>query len=118
MAGRLDEVGDFLRLVGVAAGMDVDRRTCLGRGDQGRLHDALLGRGPRRGAADLADHAGAHLGVPGAMQDLADHLAGEILDRAPVVARILVVVDVVAAAHDQVHSRAGGDAPQSHGIRR
>ena len=81
MAGRLDEVGDLLRLVGIAAGMDVDRRARLRRGDQGGLHHPLLGGGPRRAAADLADHAGAHVGAPGAVQDLADHLLGEVVDR-------------------------------------
>src|SRR4029079_13673459 len=86
--------------------------------DQGRLHHALLGGGPRRAAADLADHAGAHLRVPGAAQDLADHLAGKILDRARMVPGILVVIDVVAAAHDEVHARALGDALETPGVGR
>ena len=34
------------------------------------------------------------------------------------VPRVLVVVDVVAAAHDQVHAGAGGDALQAAGIGR
>ncbi len=118
MAACLGEVGDLLRLVGVAAGMDVDGGSRLAGGDQRRLHHALLGVGPRRRAADLADHAGTHVGAPGAVQDLADHLAGKILDRAAVVLRILVVVDVVAAAHDQVHAGAGGDPPEAVGIGR
>ena len=117
-ARRLDEVGDLLRLVGIAAGMDVDRRSRLCRGDQRGLHHALFGVGPRRRAADLADHAGAHVGAPGADQDLADHLGGEVVDRAIVIARVLVVVDVVAAAHDQVHAGAGGDALQAVGVGR
>jgi hypothetical protein len=58
----------------------------------------------------IADHAGAHVGAPGAVQDLADHLAREVLDAA-VVLGVLVVADVVAAALDQMHARALGDAP-------
>ena len=118
LARRLDEVGDLLRLVGITAGMDVDRGAGFGRRDQRGLHHLLLGRGPRRLAADFADHAGAHLGAPGAVQDLADHLLGEVVDGAAVVFRFLVIVDVVAAAHDQVHAGAGGDAPEAVGIGR
>ena len=92
--------------------MDVDRRTGLLCCDECRLHHPLLGIGPGRLAADLADHAGAHVGAPGTVEDLADHLGGEIVDRAAVIPGILVVVDVVAAAHDQVHAGAGSDALQ------
>src|SRR4029077_13042699 len=68
--------------------------------------------------ADLADHAGLHVGAPGAVQDLADHLLGEAVDVTAVVPGVLVVVDVVAAAHDQVHAGAGGDAAQAGRIGR
>src|SRR5262249_43834998 len=78
--------------------------------DQRRLHHALLEVRPWRLATDLADHAGAHVGAPGAVQDLADHLVGEVVDLAIVIARVLVVVDVVAAAHDEMHAGALGDA--------
>src|SRR6266545_2624757 len=102
----------------MAAGMDVDRRPRLARGDEGSLHHLLLGGRPRRGAADLADHAGAHVGAPGAVQDLAHDLLGEVVDAAAVVPGVLVIVDVVAAAHDQVHAGAGRDAPEPFGLRR
>ena len=118
MAGRPGEVRHFLRLVGIAAGMDVDRRAGLRRRDEGCSHHALLGVGPRCAAADLADHAGAHVGAPGAGQDLADHFLREVVDRSAVVLRVLVVVDVVAAAHDQMHAGALGDAAQALGIGR
>ena len=118
MVGGLDEVGDLLRLIGIAARMDIDRSARLARGNEGRLHHPLLGRGPRRGAADLTDHARAHVGAPGAAQDLAHHLLGEVLDRARMVPGVLVVVDVVAAAHDHVRAGPFSDALKPVGIGR
>src|SRR5216684_7734763 len=50
-AGRVaaiggDEVGDLLRLIGIAAGMDVERGAGLLLGDQGAAHDASFERRP------------------------------------------------------------------------
>src|SRR6266851_1096718 len=99
---RGDEIGDLLRLVVVAAGMDIERGTGLALRDQGAAHDAFFERRPRRLAADLADDAGTDVGAPGAVAHLADHLAGEIVDGALGVARILVLLDIVAAAHHDI----------------
>src|SRR5260370_35387123 len=96
---RGDEIGDLLRLVVVAAGMDIERGPGLALRDQGAAHDAPFERRPRRLTADLADDAGTDVGTPGAVAHLADHLAGAIVDRALGVARILILLDVEAAAH-------------------
>ena len=78
---RQEEIRDLLRLIFMAARMDVDGRAGFLLGDQRALHHAALQFGPWRLAADLADHAGANIGVPGPLQHLADHLGRKIVDR-------------------------------------
>src|SRR5258705_508165 len=90
----------------MASGMDVDRQTRRLLGEDRRAHHALLERGPRRLTADLADDPGTHAGAPGALERRGDHVAREIVDVARTHLTRLVLVDVVAAAHDDV--RAGG----------
>src|SRR5260221_5463466 len=115
---RRDELGNLLGLIVVAAGMDIERGACLALRDKGAAHDAFLERGPRRLAADLADDAGTDVGAPGTVTHLADHLAGEIVDSALGVARILILLDVVAAAHDDVGAGARRDLGKSGWIGR
>ncbi len=96
--------------------MDVDRRARLARGDERRLHHAASRWSVHGAWQPISPIMPARTSVPQApSQDLPDHLGGEIVDRAAVVLRVLVVVDVVAAAHDQVHAGAGGDALQASG---
>ncbi len=97
--------------------MDVERGAGFLLRDQGAAHDALLERGPRRLAADLADDAGAHIGAPGAVAHLSNHLRGEVVDAALGVARILVLLDVIAAAHDDVGAAARRDLGETGRIR-
>jgi hypothetical protein len=110
-AGGAREVGDLLRLVGVAAGMSIERGTRLGLCDERRAHDLLLLRRPGRLAADLADNAGARRGAPGADRDLLDDLACEVVDAAVGNGGVMVFLDIMAAAHDDVDA---GVARQPH----
>src|SRR4029077_4450178 len=63
---RRDEIRDLLRLIVMAAGMDVERGAGLLLRDERAAHAPALERGPRRLAADLADDSGAHRAAPGA----------------------------------------------------
>ena len=108
-----EEVRHLLRLIFMTARMNVDGGPGLLLGDQGALHDAALEFGPWRLAADLADHAGANVGVPGALQHLADHLRREIVDRSRMVSLVLKFMDVVAASHDDMGPGRPGDVGQA-----
>ena len=81
-AVRADEVGDLLRLIGVPAGVHVDRGAGLGLGHERGPHDLPFLVGPRGLAADLADDARADAGAPRAVPHRGDDLGGEVVHAA------------------------------------
>ena len=93
--------------------MDGERATGFLLGDHGAGENALLEIGPWPLASDLADDAGADLGAPRALLHLVDHFLGKAVDAAVVIGRVLVVMDVVAAAHDDVSAGLARDLGQS-----
>ena len=98
-SARQEEVRDLLRLIFMAARVDIDGRSRFLLGDERALHDAALEFSPWRLTADLADHSGANVRIPGSLQHLADHLCRKIVDRSCMVALVLEVVDIVTASH-------------------
>src|SRR5690606_29062166 len=90
-----------------------ERRAGFALRDQGAFQHAALERGPGVLAADLADDARADRGAPGALLHLRDHLLREAVHAALVVAWVLVFLDVVAAAHDDVAAGRLADADEA-----
>ena len=97
--------------------MDSEGAASLLLGDHGAGQDTLLEIGPGPLTPDLTDDAGADVGAPSALLHLIDHLLGEAVDAAVVIGRVLVIVDVVAAAHDDVSAGFTRDLGEPLGIR-
>ena len=104
-AMRPQELRDLLRLIGMPARVDGQRRTGFPLCHHGRGHDPLFQLSPRRLATNLADHPGTHVSAPGSYLNLIDHFRGEVLNRPAMVCRCLILVHVIAAPHDDPSPR-------------
>ena len=93
----------------MASRVDVDGGSGLALREDRAPHHPLLELRPRRLAADLADDAGPDAGAPSPLLHLGTDLRRKVFDAPLVVGGILVLLDVVPAAHHHVHPGTLGD---------
>jgi hypothetical protein len=107
----------LLRLLWYAPRMHVDGCAGLSLRNERTMQQAFLKLRPRNLTTDLTDYARADARPPCTFQDLRDYFAGEAVQRTGFVRRVLVLVNIMSAAHYNSCTSTLSDLNETLGVR-